>query len=401
MIKIAILKEEEKLSDKRVPFTPKQLKQIQEKFGSVVYCQSSKLRCFTDEEYMKEGIKVKDDVSNCDIFFGVKEVDKNKLIKGKKYLFFSHTIKKQAYNRSLLKKIIEKKITLIDYECIRDVNNKRIISFGQIAGIVGSYNAILGYGKKLRLYKLKRCFQYKNYDELKHQCNKINLPTMKILVLGNGKVAKGVIEMLSRMKIQEVDKKSFKRLGFSKAVYCQITSKDYYESKNGSKFSKTSFYNNPEKYKSNFKKYMEKTDILINATYWKKGIPRLFEINEINSKNFKIKVIADISCDIDGLIPCTQKSSSIQKPFYDYDPINNKVKKEFTNKKFISIMAIDNLPSELPKDASENFGEQLINHVVQPLIRKNDKHRDKIINATIAKKGQLCKKFVYLQDYIR
>ena len=401
MIKIAILKEEEKLSDKRVPFTPKQLKHIKEKFGSLVCCQSSKLRCFTDEEYMKEGIEVKDDVSNCDVFFGVKEVDKNKLIKGKKYLFFSHTIKKQAYNRNLLKRIIEKKITLIDYECIRDVNNKRIISFGKIAGIVGCYNAILGYGKKLKLYKLKRCFQYKNYNELKHQCSKINLPTMKILVLGNGKVAKGVIEMLSKMKIQEVDKKSFKKFVFRKPVYCQITSKDYYETKNGSKFSKISFYNNPEKYKSKFKKYMGDTDILINATYWKQGIPRLFETNEINSKNFKIKLIADISCDIDGLIPCTKRSSSIQRPFYDYDPINKQVKKEFTNKKFVSIMAIDNLPSELPKDASKNFGEQLINHVIQPLIRKNDRHRNKIINATITKEGKLFKKFVYLQDYVR
>ena len=401
MIKIAILKEEEKLSDKRVPFTPKQLKHIKEKFGSLVCCQSSKLRCFTDEEYMKEGIEVKDDVSNCDVFFGVKEVDKNKLIKGKKYLFFSHTIKKQAYNRNLLKRIIEKKITLIDYECIRDVNNKRIISFGKIAGIVGCYNAILGYGKKLKLYKLKRCFQYKNYNELKHQCSKINLPTMKILLLGNGKVAEGVIEMLSKMKIQEVDKKSFKKFVFRKPVYCQITSKDYYETKNGSKFSKISFYNNPEKYKSKFKKYMGDTDILINATYWKQGIPRLFETNEINSKNFKIKLIADISCDIDGLIPCTKRSSSIQKPFYDYDPINKQVKKEFTNKKFISIMAIDNLPSELPKDASKNFGEQLINHVIQPLIRKNDRHRNKIINATITKEGKLFKKFVYLQDYVR
>ena len=300
----------------------------------------------------------------------------------------------------MLKKIIEKKISLIDYECIKDDKQKRIVAFGKIAGIVGAYNAILGYGKKLGIYKLKRCFQYNNYNELKNECNKMKLPKIKILVLGNGKVAKGVIEILKIMKIKEVKKDSFKKSKFENPVYCQIESKDYYKSKNRSEFSKKIFYKNPEKYKSDFKEFMRTTDILINATYWRKGIPKLFTINDMNSKNFSIKLIADISCDIEGLIPCTKKSSTIQNPFYDYDSEKNQIKKPFENKKFVSVMAIDNLPSELPKDASKDFGNQLINHVLKPLTMKKNIHSKIIQKATITEKGKLTKNFLYLKDYV-
>lgn len=400
MINIGILKEEKHKTDKRVPFTPKQSKYIENEFGLKIYCQSSKIRCFSNDEYTKENIEVRNNLSNCDIFFGIKEVDEDKLVEGKKYLFFSHTIKKQGYNRIMLKKIIEKKISLIDYECIKDDKQKRIVAFGKIAGIVGAYNAILGYGKKLGIYKLKRCFQYNNYNELKNECNKMKLPKIKILVLGNGKVAKGVIEILKIMKIKEVKKDSFKKSKFENPVYCQIESKDYYKSKNRSEFSKKIFYKNPEKYKSDFKEFMRTTDILINATYWRKGIPKLFTINDMNSKNFSIKLIADISCDIEGLIPCTKKSSTIQNPFYDYDSEKNQIKKPFENKKFVSVMAIDNLPSELPKDASKDFGDQLINHVLKPLTMKKNIHSKIIQNATITEKGKLTKNFLYLKDYV-
>ena len=212
MIKIGILREEKVKTDKRVPFSPDQCQFLEEKFNVKIYCQSSKVRCFSDKEYRNKNIEVLEDISRCDIFFGVKEIDENKIISGKKYFFFSHTIKEQQYNRNMINKIIEEKITLIDYECIRDEKGKRLVAFGKIAGIVGAYNAILGYGEKTKKYKLERCFQFKNYQSIKREIKKIKLSKMKIVVLGNGKVAKGCIEMLKQFNIVEINNSQLKKL---------------------------------------------------------------------------------------------------------------------------------------------------------------------------------------------
>ncbi len=401
MVKIGILKEEKVKTDMRVPFTPDQCKFLQEKFNIKIYCQSSKKRCFSDNEYRRKNIEVLKDISNCDIFFGIKEIDENKIISGKKYFFFSHTIKKQKYNRDMIKEIVKQKVTLIDYECIKDKQGKRLVAFGKLAGIVGAYNAILGYGKKLKIYKLKRCFQFKNYNKLKRKIKQIKLPKMKIVVLGNGKVAKGCIEILKEFNIVEINRSQLKNKQFQHPVFCQLTSKDYYIRNDNNSFSKKLFYNNPTDHKSNFEQYFDSIDILINATYWNEKIPKIFTLNEMKTKTFKIKLIADISCDIKGLIPCTLKSTTIESPFYDYNPSKNEIQKEFESDKNVTIMAIDNLPSELPVDASIDFGNQLIKHVINPLITKYNKNREILSNATITKNGKLTPKYLYLKHFIK
>ena len=401
MVKIGILKEEKVKTDMRVPFSPDQCKFLQEKFNIKIYCQSSKKRCFSDNEYRRKNIEVLKDISNCDIFFGIKEIDENKIISGKKYFFFSHTIKEQKYNRDMIKEIVKQKVTLIDYECIKDKQGKRLVAFGKLAGIVGAYNAILGYGKKLKNYKLKRCFQFKNYNKLKRKIKQIKLPKMKIVVLGNGKVAKGCIEILKEFNIVEINRSQLKNKQFQHPVFCQLTSKDYYIRNDNNSFSKKLFYNNPTDHKSNFEQYFDSIDILINATYWNEKIPKIFTLNEMKTKTFKIKLIADISCDIKGLIPCTIKSTTIESPFYDYNPSKNEIQKEFESDKNVTIMAIDNLPSELPVDASINFGNQLIKHVINPLITKYNKNREILSNATITKNGKLTPKYLYLKHFIK
>jgi len=400
MVKIGILREEKVKTDMRVAFSPDQCKFLEEKFNVKIYCQSSKIRCFSDNEYRKKSIEVLEDISNCDIFFGVKEIDENKIISGKKYFFFSHTIKEQEYNRDMIKKIVEKKITLIDYECIKDKEGKRLVAFGKLAGIVGAYNAILGYGKKTKKYNLKRCFQFKNYNKLKRKIKQIKLSKMKIVVLGSGKVAKGCVEILKEFNIIEINNSQLKKEKFQHAVFCQLTPKDYYIKNNNNRFSKKLFYNNPVDYNSNFEQYFDSIDILINATYWNDRIPRIFTLNQMKSKKFKIKLIADISCDIKGLIPCTLKSTTIESPFYDYNPEKNKIQKEFESNKNVTIMAVDNLPSELPTDASIDFGNQLIDYVINPLLLKNNKNKERLNNATITKNGKLTKEYLYLQRFI-
>ena len=400
MIKIGILREEKVKTDKRVPFSPDQCQFIEEKFNVKIYCQSSKIRCYSDKEYKNKNIEVLEDISRCDIFFGVKEIDEKKIISGKKYFFFSHTIKEQPYNRNMINKIIEEKVTLIDYECIRDEKGKRLVAFGKTAGIVGAYNAILGYGEKIKKYKLERCFQFKNYQTLKREIKKIKLPKMKIVVLGNGKVAKGCIEMLKQFNIVEINSSQLKEEEFQYPVFCQLTAKNYYTRNDNNNFSKKIFYNNPAEHKSNFEQYFESIDILINATYWNERIPRIFTLKQIKLKNFKIKLIADISCDIKGLIPCTLKSTTIKSPFYDYNPIKNQIVKEFKSNNNITVMAIDNLPSELPIDSSIDFGNQLIKYVIKPLLLKNHKNKKRINNATITKNGKLTKEYLYLKRFI-
>ena len=400
MVKIGILREEKVKTDMRVPFSPDQCKFLQEKFNIKIYCQSSKRRCFSDNEYRKKNIEVLKDISNCDIFFGVKEIDENKIISGKKYFFFSHTIKEQEYNRDMIKEIVKQKVTLIDYECIKNKEGKRLVAFGKLAGIVGAYNAILGYGKKLKNYKLKRCFEFENYNELKKNIKQIKLPKMKIAVLGNGKVAKGCIEILKEFNIVEINRSQLVNEQFQHPVFCQLIAKDYYIKNDDNSFAKKLFYNNPTDYKSNFEQYFNSIDILINATYWNEKIPRIFTLNEMKSKKFKIKVIADISCDIEGLIPCTLKSTTIESPFYDYNISKNEIQKEFESDKNVTIMAIDNLPSELPVDASINFGKQLIKNVINPLLNKEDKNRENLINATITKNGKLTPNYLYLKNFI-
>ena len=396
MIKIGIAKEHKIPFDSRSPLTPKQSKKLDDFKEFSVCIENSKIRCFSDNEFLREGIKGYDDLNHCDLIIGIKEIPVEKLIKEKTYLIFSHTIKEQRHNRNLLKEIINKKIKLIDYECLTH-NKKRIIAFGKYAGIAGAYNTIMAYGLKYQLFKLKRLKEFKNKFEL-YKNNKefiINQP-IKILVTGKGRVSKGCEELLNSFGIKKISIDEYIDTKYKHPTYSIIDPSNYYISKENGSFNKKDFYDNPKNYKSNFKRFISKTDILINGAYWNTNSPRLFEEKEINKK-FNIKVIGDVSCDLNGSIPCTKKASTIDEPFFDYCINSNKIKKAFDNINNITIMSIDNLASELPRDSSEYFGEKLINEVL-PLFIKDENNI--LLNGTITNKGKLLKKYNYLKDYI-
>ncbi|MDR7128536.1 alanine dehydrogenase [Algoriphagus sp. 4150] len=398
-MKIGIIREGKNPPDKRVPFTPDQLKVIQhEHAGKLKFqVQSSPLRSFSDQEYLDAGIEVVEDISDCDVLFGVKEVPIGQLVEGKTYLFFSHTIKKQPTNRKLLRTILEKRIKLIDYEALKDEEGRRVVAFGRWAGIVGAYNAFWTYGKKTALFDLKRAYECEDLQELHSELAKVQLPPVKIILTGTGRVGKGAMEVLNSLKIREVSAHDFLHLYFDEPVYVKLGSADYNRRKLDGGFDKQEFYTFPERYESHFQKYAEAGELLISGAFWEWGAPRLFELKDIGGEDFQLSVIADVSCDVGGPIPTTITTTTIADPVYDVDRQTGEKIQAFGSQTSISVMAIDNLPCELPREASREFGIQLMKWVIPALLEENSGILER---ATIARDGDLTIEFMYLSDFV-
>ena len=398
-VRIGVIKEGKIPIDRRVPFTPLQAKEVEEKFNDAdIVVQQSDVRCFTTDEYRHYGVDMVDDISECDILMGVKEVPIDELIDNKTYFFFSHTIKEQPYNRDLLQAILKKKITLIDYETLTNSNGQRIVAFGRYAGIVGAYNGILTYGKRYKLFDLRPAHTTFDLEDLTTEFSKVKLPAIKIAITGGGRVAKGAMEVLNGMRIRKVSPAEYLERFFDEPVYTQLNSRDYNKSKNGADFSRSEFYNSPENYENDFIKFAHATDLLIASAYWDPRAPVLFRREDITDPAFKIRVIADITCDIEGSIPSTKKPSTIDDPIYDYDPTEDEIMPALIDEGNITMMAVDNLPCELPRNASEDFGRELIDNVLPHLL--GDDREEVIKRATIADGGKLTERYAYLQDYV-
>jgi len=399
MIKIGIIKEEKVPVDHRVPITPAQAAQIQRDFPKVqIKVQSSSVRCYPDDDYRNEGIEIVSSVKDCDILMGVKEVPIPSLIEDKTYLFFSHTIKKQAYNRNLLRAVLDKKIRLIDYEALINEHGHRIVAFGRWAGIVGAYNAIWTYGKRYSLFAIKRVHDCFDFADLKSEYPKVKLPSIKIVVTGGGRVSKGAMEVLLAMNIKMVSPAAFIERVFDVPVFCQLNTRDYCKHKEGESFIRSSFYTSPEGYEGDFLKYAQVADVLIAGAYWDPSAPVLFEREDVLKNNFKIRIIADITCDIQGSIPSTLRSSTIDDPIYDYNPSEDIVELPLTDEANITVMAVDNLPCELSRDASESFGDELINNVFPYLVGEDI--LGTIAKATVTEMRSLSDTYDSLKAYV-
>lgn len=396
MLKIGLIREGKWPADNRVALTPAHCKWINKNQPGVqIVVQHSETRCFSDKEYLLAGVEVSEDLNDCDILLGIKEVPVDMLIEGKTYLFFSHTKKMQPYNQKLLKAIIAKKITLIDYECLEHQDGKRIIGFGFFAGIVGAHNGMMAYGKRTGQFHLNKVNATKNFQQLVHTYFGLKLPPLKIAVTGNGRVAHGVLEIMNLLGIHEVEPDEYLSKEFEYPSYVHLKGDDLYEKKAGGSYSRTGFHNNPADYSCIFNKYLSHTDILMNGIYWDKTIPRLFEATDLNSGDFKIQTIADITDDMNGSIPCNLGDSTIEDPVYGVDK-KTLLKTAPYLPGSVDVMAVGNLPNELPKDASRYFGEQLIKHVLKDLFEGNSITIDK---ATIVKNGALTEPYGYMKEY--
>jgi saccharopine dehydrogenase (NAD+, L-lysine-forming) len=398
IIRIGILKETKSPPDHRVPFTPAQIRMMKEMFpGTTFFIQPSEIRCIADHEYANEGIEMKNDLSDCEILIGIKEVNIDTLIPDKTYMFFSHTGKKQPHNRSFFREMAEKRITLIDYEYLTDQNNLRLVAFGRWAGIVGAYNGLRAWGERYNLYQLKPAHHCFNLEEMKLEIRKVSLPPIKILVSGGGRVAGGAMETIALLNIREIGPEDYLNKDFNEPVICRIDPWHYAIRKNGSEFDLDHFISQPDQYESAFKPYTKVTDLFMACHFWDPASPVLIDRQDMQESGFRIKVIADISCDINGSIRSTIRASSIDNPFYGYHPGTGTETAAF-DRESITVMAVDNLPGELPRDASEDFGRMLMDRIIPALLEEDS--QGIISRATILKDGKLTTRFSYLRNYL-
>ncbi len=396
MIKIGLIREGKVPADNRVALIPAQCKWILKNSKDVsIVVQHSATRCFSDREYANAGVEIAEDLSDCDILLGIKEVPVNELIAGKTYLFFSHTKKQQPYNRKLMKAILEKGITLIDYECLEHEDGQRIIGFGFFAGVVGAHNGMMAYGARTGLFNLDRVYKQRSFRELIHTYFGLRLPNVKITVTGSGRVAHGVLEIMNLMGIHEVEPEDYLKRRFSYPVYCQLKGQDLYEDKLTGKYSRSGFHENPESYTCKFLPFAEQTDILMNGIYWDKRAPRLFEMGDVAADTFIIKTIADITDDAGGSVPINLGDQTIEDPIYGVDRTTIHKTAPYLEHS-IDVMAVGNLPNELPRDASRYFGEQLIKFVLEDMVKGGSPLIDR---ATMVMNGKLTDHYSYLHDY--
>lgn len=397
-MKLGIIAERKNPPDRRVVLSPKKCRELTQQYPQLqIKVEQSNSRVFNDESYSKEGVEVVNDVSDCDVLVGVKEVPVSYLIPNKKYFFFSHTIKKQPYNRGLLQAVLNKNIELYDHEVITNENNVRLVAFGRYAGIVGCYNAFRTLGLKFQLYDIPKAEALHDQQMLIAELKKIKLPNFKIILTGTGRVGNGAKEMLDAMKLKQVTVNEFLNENFSEAVFVQIDVLDYAKRKDGLLKDINDFYNNPQEYESNFMRFAKVADMYIAGHFYGIGAPSIFTKEDAKSPDFKIKVVADISCDVNGPVASTIRSSTIENPIYGYNPsTENEV--DYLYEKAIAVMAVDNLPCELPKDASEGFGESFGNYVI-PSFFNNDKD-GVLYRARMTNNGKLTERFNYLKSYV-
>ena len=397
-MKFGIIQERKNPPDRRTVFTPDELVRLKSEHKNVeVVVENSSIRIFSDSQYSAAGIAVVSDLSDCDVLFGVKEVPVEALIPNKKYFFFSHTIKKQPYNKKLLKAILEKNIELYDHETIVDAQNRRLIGFGRYAGIVGAYNGIRAFGLKYELFNLVKAETLQNKDELIIRLKRIVLPNIKIVLTGKGKVGMGAKEILDGMKMTQVSPSDFLNKIYSQPVYTQIDVLDYNKRTDNLQLDNGDFYVNPTQYISDFEKYTKVADVFIAGHFYGNDAPFILTREMLLKADCKIKVVADISCDTNGPVACTIKASTIADPIYGYLPVTNS-EVSYTHPGAIVVMSVDNLPCELPKDASEGFGEMFMKYVIPAFF--NDDKDGILARAQITKDGKLTLRFAYLQDYV-
>lgn len=397
-MRIGIIREGKVPPDHRVALIPSDTKRLKAHFSELeIVAQSSDLRCFPDQAYRDAGIEVVADLNDCDVVIGVKEVPLDMLLADKTYFFFSHTLKAQPYNRNLMLDILEKNIRLIDHETLTYSTGERAIGFGRYAGIVGAYNALLALGKRSGSFDLKPAHETAGINEMHVELNKCQLGNNRFLVTGGGKVAHGSVETLKAAGIREVTVEEYLNSEFDEAVFTRADMDSYYEFDGHEAFDKSHFFKNSSEYKSTFSKFWKRTDVLVSSHYWDNVSEAFFSWDDAASEEFKIKVIADITCDIEGSIPTTLRPSTIADPIYGVDPKTRKESAAYADDS-ITIMAVDNLPCEIPVDASTGFSEVMSNDII-PQFFNGDK--DGILaRGTMTENGQLAERFSYLQDYV-
>ncbi len=397
-MKFGIIREGKIPPDSRAPLTPEQCARIRADYRLDLVVQPAPGRCYDDEEYAAAGISLRENLADRDVLLGVKEVPIPELIPGKTYCFFSHTIKKQPYNRNLLRAVLANDIRLIDYEVLTDERGRRLIAFGRFAGMVGAHNAIWTYGRRTGAYALPRMKDFRDYAAARRAYQRLQLPPLKIIVTGTGRVGSGAAEVLRDMGIRQVPPQHLLEREYDEAVFAVLRVAHYVARDDGADFEIRDYYRDPCGFHSVFAPFYRAADIMINGIYWDRRAPAFFSLEEMRRPDWNIAVIADVTCDIAPVssIPATLRPTTIADPVFGFDPVAEQETLPYQDH-VIDMMTIDNLPNELPRDASQAFGEQFIEHILPEFFKP---HSDILERATIARDGQLGPYFEYLEDYV-
>lgn len=399
-MKLGILRETKNPPDRRVPLTPAQCKQLLAIYPDIeLVVQPSPDRCFSDAEYSGAGLMLQEDLEDCDLLLGVKEVDISTLMGNKTYLFFSHTAKEQPYNRMLLQEISKLNITLVDYEYLTRADHSRVVAFGRWAGIVGAYNGLRAYGIRTGAYTLRPAWQLAGLEEMLLDLSNLPLEHTRIVLTGGGRVAHGAMEILRAAGIREITPVAFLANDKKRTHYCRLDPWHYARHIHELDFDFDHFMEHPDAYENAFQPYARKSDMYIACHFWDPRAPLLLSREDLRDPENPLCVIADISCDIDGPIASTIRASTIAEPFYGYDPATGSEADNPFREDVITVMAVDNLPGELPRDASGDFGEALLENVLPSLL--GDDTEGIVRRATITKNGKLTAPFSYLENYLK
>ncbi len=428
---IGIRREDKNIWEKRTPLIPVDVKELIENYGIKVLVQPSEIRIFNDQEYAQNGAEISEDLSKASFIFGVKEIPPEKILPEKTYVFFAHVIKGQKHNMPMLKRLMELKCNLIDYERIVDEQGRRLIFFGKYAGYAGLMETFHALGKKLDLMgiknpfsKIEQPYKYKSVEEAKEALNEVKDEILKdglpdeILPLtvgfaGYGNVSKGAQEFFDILPYKEISPdellQNYETLKKEKHSLIKIVfkEKDTVRRKEG-EFNLNEFFSNPEYYESIFEKYLPKLRVLLNCIFWTERYPRLVTKKyilgnpEISKSLF---VIGDISCDIEGAIEITYKATQPDVPCFTFNPYENKYSDD-VQKEGIVVMAVDNLPCEFSREASSEFSKVLKNFIPQMLQNHFDKEFSElnlpypIKKAIILHKGKLTEEYKYIEKYL-
>lgn len=395
---IGIIREGKQPADRRVPLTPEQCARVIAKYPNIdLTVQRSNVRAYTDAEYEAAGVRLVDDLGDRELILGVKEVPLDMLLPGKGYLFFSHTIKKQAHNQKLLRTILDRKITLIDHELLTDPKGERVLAFGYWAGVVGAYNGFRAWQLLHGGPELKPAHACHDLEELERYLHAYPLPKdLRIVLTGGGRVGKGAMGVLERAGVQRITPAAFLNETFDGPVYTALGSADLYEREDGQPFDKTAFHQDPRGHRSRFRPFARRAQIYMACHFWDPRGPKILSADDLRDPGLTLQVVADISCDVGGPIDSTLKASTIAAPFFGYDRTTGREVAPGAPGS-ITVMSVDNLPCELPRDASAAFGNDLIERVLPHLA--GDDQEGMIGRATIAANGHLTERFSYLSDY--
>lgn len=398
-MKIGLIKETKIPIDNRVALTPQQMAQLQKSYPDDQFVvQSSPIRAYTDEEYRQLGIQVCDDIADCDILFGIKEASISSLIPDKHYFFFGHIAKMQAYNKPLLQAMMAKRITFSDYEYLTDSQHKRVCAFGWWAGIVGVYHTLRCYGLKYHTFTLPAPDKKFSLEQLTLLLCNIALPKIKILITGTGRVSQGAQYILQKIGAKKMSEQQFLNTPAADFLsYCVADAPQLVEHCQDKAFNWDTFNQTPQLYRSIFMRWAVCTDMLICAHFWAPDAPVYLSEQDLKNPNLSIKVIGDITCDIQGSIKSTLRATTHDEPYYDYNPITGQEMPPFSLPDNISVMAIDTCPNALAMDTSDYFGQMLMQHVFPPLL--NRQHSDILQRGTILQNGQLTPLFRYLDNF--